>query len=201
MWKSFRLAWISGVFGIIFLGSAQAADRDDVKEKWRTPYELYLSPREALDMKSGDPDGVVFIDVRSRAEVKFIGMANAVDANIPIRFIREDYGWSDKAATYRTRENPDFISALDRLLHAKSLTRDARIILMCQSGSRVPLAARLMHRTGFERVYTQHEGFEGLKAKSGRLRGQRVVNGWKNAGLPWSYTLDKAKMYFNFAPP
>jgi len=23
-----------------------------------------------------------------------------------------------------------------------------------------------------------------------------VVNGWKNADLPWSYKLDKAKMYF-----
>ncbi len=71
---------------------------------------------------------------------------------------------------------------------------------MCQSGSRVPPAARLMHEAGYGRVYTQHEGFEGLKAKSGKAKGQRVVNGWKNAGLPWSYTLDKAKMYFNFAP-
>jgi hypothetical protein len=26
--------------------------------------------------------------------------------------------------------------------------------------------------------------------------GQRIVNGWKNAGLPWTYKLVKAKMYF-----
>ena len=25
-------------------------------------------------------------------------------------------------------------------------------------------------------------------------QGQRVVDGWKNAGLPWSYRLDPAKM-------
>jgi hypothetical protein len=24
---------------------------------------------------------------------------------------------------------------------------------------------------------------------------ERVLNGWKNAGLPWSYNLDKGKMY------
>ena len=33
-------------------------------------------------------------------------------------------------------------------------------------------------------------------AKEGPKAGQRAVNGWKNAGLPWSYKLDKAKMYF-----
>ena len=26
--------------------------------------------------------------------------------------------------------------------------------------------------------------------------GQRIVNGWKNAGLPWTYKLEKSKMYF-----
>ena len=26
--------------------------------------------------------------------------------------------------------------------------------------------------------------------------GQRIVNGWKNAGLPWSYELGKARAYF-----
>jgi len=35
-------------------------------------------------------------------------------------------------------------------------------------------------------------GFEGeLSAK-----GRRNVNGWKNDGLPWSYELDRNKMYF-----
>jgi len=35
-------------------------------------------------------------------------------------------------------------------------------------------------------------GFEGeLSAK-----GRRNVNGWKNDGLPWSYDLDRKKMYF-----
>jgi ParB family chromosome partitioning protein len=37
---------------------------------------------------------------------------------------------------------------------------------------------------------------KGDMAKEGPKAGQRAVNGWKNAGLPWSYKLDKAKMYF-----
>jgi hypothetical protein len=32
--------------------------------------------------------------------------------------------------------------------------------------------------------------------KSGNNEGKRRLNGWKNANLPWSYTLDRNKMYF-----
>jgi len=44
-------------------------------------------------------------------------------------------------------------------------------------------------------VYSVVDGVEGDLAKDGPKAGQRVVNGWKNAGLPWSYTLEKKKMY------
>ncbi len=39
------------------------------------------------------------------------------------------------------------------------------------------------------------DGFEGDVAKDGPQAGQRVVNGWKHAGLPWTYKLDKVKLY------
>ena len=186
---------------LVLTGSSLlAAPADDVKQKWHTPFNLYLTPREAWQMKTTDADAVLLIDVRTRAEIKYIGMADAADANIPVRFIRDDYSWSDKSKTYRTRMNPDFVAAVERLLALKALDRSGPIILMCQSGSRVPTAARLLHEAGFTEVYTQYQGFEGLKAEQGADRGKRVVNGWKNEGLPWSYKLDPAKMYFNFAP-
>jgi rhodanese-related sulfurtransferase len=179
---------------------SQAAPIDAVKPKWRTPYDLYLTPREAYQKKLADGDATLLIDVRTRAEVKFIGIADAVDANIPVRMLRDDYAWSEKSATYRTRENPDFVAAVERLLESRGLNRQSPVILMCQSGSRAPLAARLLHRAGFAEVYTQYQGFEGFKAKQGAEKGQRVVNGWKNEKLPWSYRLEAGKMYFNFAP-
>ena len=165
---------------------SQAAPVEVVKPKWRTPYNLYLTPREAYQKKLAAGDALLFIDVRTRAEIKFIGMANMVDANIPLRMLRDDYAWSEKSATYRTRKNPDFVAAVERLLEHRGLDRNSPIILMCQSG--------------FGEVYTQYQGFEGFKAKQGPNKGQRVVNGWKNANLPWSYELDASKMYFNFAP-
>ena len=178
-----------------------AAPIADVKPKWRTPYDLYLTPREAYEMKMANPDGVLMVDVRTRGELKYIGMAETIDANIPVRFLREDFAWSDKSRTFRTRKNLAFVEAMERLLEARGLERNAPIILMCQSGSRAPIGARLLHEAGFAEVYTQYQGFEGFKAKQGPDKGKRVVNGWKNADLPWSYKLDPDKMYFNFAPP
>lgn len=183
-----------------FIQISQAAPAEAVKPEWRTPYDLYLTPREAYQKKLAAGDALLLIDVRTRAEIKFIGMADPVDANIPVRLLRNDYAWSEKSGTYRTRANPDFVTAVERLLELRGLDRNSPVILMCQSGSRVPIAARLLHQAGFGEVYTQYQGFEGFKADQGPDKGHRVVNGWKNAKLPWSYKLDASKMYFNFAP-
>lgn len=188
---------------VLLAGAAVAVDAapaNAVKPKWRTPYDLYLTPREAYRMKTREPDSVLLVDVRTRAEIKFIGMADSVDANIPVRFLRDDYAWSENSSTFRTRENPDFVAAVEKLLEQRGLSRESPIILMCQSGSRAPIAARLLHDAGFLEVYTQYQGFEGFKAKQGPNKGKRSVNGWKNENLPWSYRLDASKMYFNFAP-
>jgi hypothetical protein len=45
---------------------------------------------------------------------------------------------------------------------------------------------------GFTQVWTVVDGLEGDMGKDGR----RSVNGWKNAGRPWSYKLERERMYF-----
>lgn len=175
-----------------------AATAEPVRENWHTPYGLYLSPTEAFELKSATPDKVMFIDVRTRAELKYIGMPDNIDAHIPIRFLDTSYAWSDKKNTYRTILNEQFAAEVEVLMIKKNLFKSSPIILICQSGSRVPIAAKALFEAGFETVYTQHEGFEGLKSKNIRDGGARNVNGWKNAGLPWSYNLEPAAMYFNF---
>lgn len=57
------------------------------------------------------------------------------------------------------------------------------------------MAAKRLKEDGYTKVYNLVEGFEGDTSKAGASKGQRVVNGWKNAGLPWTYKLDKNKMY------
>jgi rhodanese-related sulfurtransferase len=182
--------------------TASALDKSEVREKWHTPYDLYLSAREAYAMKTERPDEVLFIDVRTRGEVHYVGMADQVDANIPYRF--DSTEWRTKSddvhGTFRRPLNWDFEKAVENALAAKGLDKSDPVIIMCTSGSRAPHAARALHEVGFGEVYTQVEGFEGTKAKSGPEKGHRVVAGWKFEGLPWSYDLPSAKMYFNFDP-
>lgn len=47
---------------------------------------------------------------------------------------------------------------------------------------------------GYTRVYSVLEGYEGDKAKEGPHAGQRVVNGWRNQGLPWTCKLERNEM-------
>jgi hypothetical protein len=59
--------------------------------------------------------------------------------------------------------------------------------LICRSGDRSAAASHLLAEAGFKNVYSVVDGFEGDLATDGPKAGQRAVNGWKNAGLPWSY--------------
>lgn len=189
---------------ILFLISttAQAVDKSQVKTKWHTPFDLYLSAREAYQIKTAHPEDVLFLDVRNRPEVHFIGMADQIDANIPFYF--DSTEWKMKSdgihGTFRKIRNDDFEQAVENALKSRGLTKESPIIIMCTSGSRAPRAARALHEAGFKKVYTQVEGFEGIKAKHGENKGKRLVAGWKIEGLPWSYNLPASKMYFNFDP-
>ncbi len=181
---------------------ASAVDKSQVKEKWHTPFHLYLTAQEAYAMKTADPEGWLLVDIRTPQELRYTGVADQVDANIPYRV--DSTEWREKSdgihGTFRRPLNADFEAAVGNVLHAMGLTKSSPVIIMCTSSSRAPHAARALHDAGFAQVYTQVEGFEGIKAKSGEHKGKRVVAGWKNEGLPWSYHLQASKMYFNFDP-
>ncbi len=194
--KKLLILWLISL--ILLPSLAQAIDEKNIRKKLHTVFGLYLTPFEAYNMKQQKGDKVLFVDVRARTEIKYVGATSLIDANIPSRFINPEYKWSDKSATYRTTKNDHFIQDFEKLLTLKNMNKEMPIILICQSGSRVPRAAKALHEAGFKTVYSQYQGFEGIKAKTGINKGQRVVNGWKNAGLPWSYKLNKESMYWNF---
>jgi len=52
---------------------------------------------------------------------------------------------------------------------------------------------------GYKQVYVVTDGFEGDKIKDGKKKSWRLVNGWKNSDLPWSYKLNQDKMYKSHA--
>lgn len=158
---------------------------------------LYLTPRQAHEMKVQNPKGVGFFDIRTRAEAMYVGMASTVDALVPFVEHQELMtDWDDKRSMYKLEPNQDFVAEIERRMKALGLGKDAPLILMCRSGDRSSKAADRLLAAGYTRVYSVAEGFEGDRAGDGPKKGQRVVNGWRNAELPWSYKLDKEKMYF-----
>ena len=170
---------------------------EQLPEIKRTRLGLYLTPQQAYDMKKKDPKGVAFFDIRTRAEAMYVGWPADADALVPYFEHHEMMAeWDDARFTYKLEPNVDFVPELERRLAEKGLGKDATIILICRSGDRSAKAADRLQMSGYSRVYSIAEGFEGDVAKEGGRVGQRVVNGWKNANLPWTYKLDKARMYF-----
>ena len=185
-------------------GGAWAADWAPGTTTWeqlpeikRTKLGLYLTPQQAYDMKKANPKAVALFDVRTRAEAMYVGWPGDADALVP--FVEHPElmtEWDDKRHMYKLEPNQDFVPELERRLKDMGLGKDATIILICRSGDRSSKAADRLQAAGYGKVYSVAEGVEGDTAKDGAKAGQRVVNGWKNANLPWTYKLDKAKMYF-----
>ena len=183
--------------GLPARGFAGDADPASVPEIKRSKLQLYLSPREAHEILRKDAAHTLFLDVRTRAEAMYVGMPTIADALVPYVEHQELMtDWDERRHMYSLMANSDFLPEADSRLKAKGLAKTDRVILICRSGDRSARAADLLAKAGYTRVYSITEGFEGDAAKDGPKAGQRVVNGWKNAGLPWTYALDRQKMYF-----
>ncbi|PKO48900.1 MAG: sulfurtransferase [Betaproteobacteria bacterium HGW-Betaproteobacteria-4] len=174
-----------------------STDWDKLPDAKKSKVGLYLTPQQAYDMKQANPKGVALFDIRTRAEAMYVGWPSDADALVPyVEHPELMTDWDDKRHMYKLEPNQDFVPEIERRLKDMSLGKDATIILVCRSGDRSSKAQDRLQAAGYTKVYGIAEGVEGDKAKDGPKAGQRVVNGWKNAGLPWTYKLDKAKMYF-----
>ena len=174
-----------------------STDWDKLPEVKKSKHALYLTPQQAYDMKKANPKGVAFFDVRTRAEAMYVGWPTDADALIPyVEHPELMTEWDDKRFMYKLEPNQDFVPEVERRLKEMGLGKDATIILVCRSGDRSSKAQDRLQTAGYNKVYGIAEGVEGDTVKDGPKVGQRAVNGWKNANLPWTYKLDKTKMYF-----
>ena len=183
------------LLALIYTNVFADVDVSNVAKKKQTPQGKYLTAKEAYNTVKYEARNILFIDVRTRAEAEFVGMTNMVDANIPY-MVQDIDSWNEKKKKFNMEPNSNFAVVFDDSIKAKNLNKDSKIIVMCRSGSRSAKAANLLDKLGYKNVYSVVDGFEGDKAKSGPNKGHRVVNGWKNSDLPWSYKLAKNKMYF-----
>jgi len=160
-----------------------------------TELGLYLTAIEAYDFIKKEKNPLLFIDVRTQAELAFVGIPTMIDTNIPYEVINDWTQWDEKGNFFKMTINQNFVTEVENWVNKKGLNKQNPIILMCRSGYRSARGADLLAKAGYKTVYNLIDGFEGDTATSGSKKGQRVVNGWKNSDLPWFNNLDKAKMY------
>ena len=172
-----------------FVSGVSAGDAPTNKKKL-IPQGKYLTPQEAYDKMQKEGDKVLFVDVRTPEELYFVGYPTVVDKNIPLAYV--DYTKTKEKVNKKTGKktvkfasvaNKKFLEELEAALKEKGLSKDSEIILMCRSGHRAAKAAKILDKAGYKNVYNLDQGFEGDKDK----QKHRTVNGWKNAGLPYTY--------------
>ena len=156
----------------------------NMAESRKTVLGLYVSAIQAYDMVKAD-ESIVFLDVRTRAEVAFLGMPDLADTNIPYMLVGDWDEWDKKKSTFKIQPNSNFLPYFEDYMQSIEKDKSSKIIVICRSGNRSAKTVNLLSKVGYTNVYTVIDGFEGSNKD----------NGWKKNGLPWSNKLDQNKMY------
>jgi rhodanese-related sulfurtransferase len=157
------------------------------KEK-QTALGLYLSAKEAYERWKAEPDKVKIIDVRTPEEYLFVGHPTMA-WKIPVAV--QSYEWDGEKKRYPMKPLLDFVSRVRTVANP-----DDTLMLMCRSGGRSAIAVNSLAQAGFKQVYNIIDGMEGdtVQDPDSVFVGQRLKNGWKNAGNPWTYKLTPERM-------
>lgn len=129
---------------------------------------IALTPKEAYQKMQSNKD-ILFVDVRSCVEYKFVG--HALDSVL--------VPWMDEPAW---EINLRFCHAVSALLADKFSPLETEIILICRSGNRSKEAGKALIKKGFKNVEHIATGFEG---NLDGLKQRGNLNGWCYDDLPW----------------
>jgi len=177
------------------VGSTAFAAPEPQDPARQTPWGLYLTSAEAFEMKQEQRDKILFVDVREPVEIMFTGFTDVVDINVPFLLVNPSK-FHPKKPVLSMEKNPNFAADILAELEARGLDKSTPVLLMCRSGgTRGAPSARALEGTGLEQVYVVVDGFEGTTQKNDPNGPWRLVDGWKNSGLPWSYSLNPDKIY------
>lgn len=122
----------------------------------------HLSPVQAAEKMK---DGYTYVDVRTEAEFAEGHPHGAV--NVPLTL----------ATPEGTVDNPDFVPAMKALFPDPT---EAKVILGCRSGRRSMRAAEQLLNAGYEHLFEQSAGWDGVRDAFGQL----TQPGWSRVGLP-----------------
>jgi rhodanese-related sulfurtransferase len=132
----------------------------DLPDRKRTKLELYLTATKAYDLLKKNSKNILFIDVRTQAEVASLGLPAFADGNVPYLQKKQNL----------VVLNNDFVPAVEARLKEKGLNKQSTIFLICRQGNRSAKATNALAEAGYKKVYHVTDG----------------VIGWKNSHLPWA---------------
>lgn len=157
------------------------------KEK-QTTLGLYITAKDSYDMWKSDSENVLILDVRTPEEYMFVGFPEMA---WKIPFATQSYIWDAEKGKFPMTLLPDFVTRVQQV--AKP---DEKILVMCRSGGRSAIAVNLLAKIGYKHVFQIVDGMEGdpVDDNSSVFNGQRLKNGWKNSGCPWTYHLTTERL-------
>jgi rhodanese-related sulfurtransferase len=157
------------------------------KEK-QTVLGLYVTAKEAYEKWKAEPEKVMILDVRTPEEYLLVGHPTMA-WKIPVAV--QSYEWDAARGQFPVKPLPDFVSRVQQV--AKP---DDTIMAMCRAGGRGAIAVNMLAQAGFKHVYNIVDGMEGdtVDDPASVFVGQRLKNGWKNSGCPWTYKLTPDRM-------
>ncbi|MCL4768507.1 MAG: rhodanese-like domain-containing protein [Hyphomicrobiaceae bacterium] len=133
----------------------------DVREVWR---------------RLKEDRGTVLVDVRTRAEWAYVGLADL--SSIGKRPILIEWQTFPD-----NRVDSRFVERLSDVLEVAGVGQQAELFFICRSGGRSKMAAQAAEAAGYAACRNVAGGFEG-PLDADRHRGRTA--GWKAAGLPWA---------------
>jgi rhodanese-related sulfurtransferase len=155
----------------------------DIPEGKRTSLGLYATAKEAYAAWKSAPEQTMILDVRTPEEFLFVGHPTMA-WKVPVAV--QSYVWDAVKGQFPMRPLGDFVSRVQTIAGPE----DA-IYVMCRSGGRSAIAVNMLAQAGFKHVFQIVDGMEGdvIRDADSVFLGQRLKNGWKNSGCPWTYKL------------
>lgn len=184
-----KVNWVAFFVAFMMIGLSTQVLASSIPRKKQTTLNLYLTALQAYEKWQIAPDTVKVLDVRTPGEYIFVGHASMA-VNIPVKFLEDTM--PPGTSSIKMAMNQKFLAQVKERFD----TSDT-ILVMCRSGGRSAAAVNLMAQAGFKNVFNIIDGFEGdkLRMADSYNDGKRVVNGWRNSGAPWTYSLKETLVY------
>lgn len=154
----------------------------------QTVLGLYVTAKDAYETWKAAPEKVILVDVRTPEEYIFVGYP-AMAWKIPVA--AQIYAWDAEKKQFPMKPLADFADRVGTVAKPGDT-----IMCMCRSGGRSAIAVNMLAKAGFKNVHNIIDGVEGdtVADPDSVFHGQRLRNGWKNSGCPWTYKLSPERM-------